>query len=564
MLKSREYIGLSLEGDFIKIVRLKLHKKGLKLVRLDKLKLIEPLKSKKKEVKQEIVESEDIFADDDSDSIFGLDDELDMDESSDTIEEIDLSDIGGADDLADVDLTQEASAARNNQELLVNYLDDFKKQKVNLGLNIEIGNTIFQIFKDLNYKELKKKEAKQNIYGKLEAIYGEPPSEDYFDYYIRENGNLVLASVDEESKILRLVNQASDSYDRNYYVSDVIPDEAAMVGLYKTHYKEERAKISGLIQFGPDKCRMIFVQGHDILQVSPVINEGTGTKNFLNTIFSKILFQLDTGEIPGVDRFILYNNSVGDSAVEFFKKNFPDLVCENFRFNEELLSYEDSIDPIVQDFTTAIGVATKSTGTADKFYPELSFLPEYVSDKQKIFKLHWHGFLLLILIGASPVILNHFYQKYSAQIDQLESQTNRLQMQLNEIRPLVEESEMLSAQLSQMQAQLGLLTELSRDNIRWTVTLDRFNRAVEEVGGLWINSFRQNNDVIMVDGYSLTRERIPQLANQFPNVTLLSVRREEIRERDIFYFNFMIRRVVEDESQFTPSEAREIENLINQ
>ncbi|MEX0823392.1 MAG: PilN domain-containing protein, partial [Balneolaceae bacterium] len=101
------------------------------------------------------------------------------------------------------------------------------------------------------------------------------------------------------------------------------------------------------------------------------------------------------------------------------------------------------------------------------------------------------------------------------------------------------------------------------NNIRWTVTLDAFNAAVEETGGMWINSFRQNEDVIMLDGYSLTRNSIPELASKFPEVTLLSVRLEEIREREIYYFNMMLRDVVEDTSRFTPENSREIQQLLN-
>jgi len=104
---------------------------------------------------------------------------------------------------------------------------------------------------------------------------------------------------------------------------------------------------------------------------------------------------------------------------------------------------------------------------------------------------------------------------------------------------------------------------LSAENIKWSVTVDHFNQAAEEVGGLWINSFRQNNDVLMVDGYSLNRERIPMLANQFDSVTLLSVQREEVREREVFYFNMMIRSVIDDTSRYTPENVRSLNDLIN-
>jgi Tfp pilus assembly protein PilN len=570
MFKSREYLGISLEGEYLKIARVRPSKDGLQLVRLDKLKLVEQLKTEPKPAFESesggasaFSDTDDVFTEEDPEAIFGFDDEDEDD--TDDLAELDLSSIDeGPDDFNDTDLVQETDTARSNQELLVRYLDDFSKSKIMMSLNIENGNTIFQIVRDSNYGNLKKKEVEQTVREKLEAIYGNSPQADFFDYLVRDDGTLVIASIDEESHTLQLVNQAAEMFDRNYYITDVIPDESAMVGLYRTHYEDNKDQITGLIQFGPTKCRMIFVQGHEVLQVSPVINEGTNSKNFLNTIFSKILFQLDTGDIPGVDRLIVFNNTVGEKATDFFRQNFPDLICEEFQFDSGKMQIDESLKETASAFSTAIGIAALSAnGNKDK-YPPLSFLPKYVSENQKVFQLQWHGIAILVLIGLSPIILNHFYQQNQSQIDQLQSDNTRIQSSINELTPLVEESNALSAQIAELSGQLTLLTDLSRDNIRWTVTLDRFNQAVEQVGGLWINSVRQNNDVLMVDGYSLTRERIPLLANQFPEVTLLSVRREEIREREVFVFNMMIRRVVTDESEFTPERAREIDDMLNQ
>ncbi len=565
MFKSREYIGISLEGEFLKIARIKPRKKGFELVRLDKLKLVNPIVTEKKKdaVGAKEISSEDVFSEEDSDDIFGL--ELDDDQGDEDIEEIDLDELGGtADmDIEESDLLQESSQVKSNEELLANFLDDFKKNKVTIALNNEMGNTIFQVIRSENFNELKKKEVSQIVLEKLEAIYGSATTDDYYKYIIRKDGSLVLASIDEESPVLQLATKTVEKFNQKFYIHDVYPDELLMAGLFKNHYEKHDQEITGLLQIGPQKCRMVFMKGHEILQVSPVINEGTSDKNFLNTIFSKILFQLDTGEIPGLDRFILFNNAVGENASDFFRKNFPDLQVEDFKFNPELFSFEPAMKETLPGFTTVIGLASAAAGVGKENYPALTFLPKYVSDRQKTFKLHWHGFLLLILIGASPVILNHFYQQNVAEIDRLTFETNTLQSQINELQPLVDEAEELTMRLGQMQSQLQLLGELSEGNIRWSVTLDEFNRAVENVGSTWVNSFRQNNDVIMVDGYSLFRERIPALANRFDSVTLMSVRREEVRERDVFYFTMMIRRVIDDEARFTPDNTRSVNELLN-
>ncbi|MDZ7680199.1 MAG: hypothetical protein U5J63_00470 [Fodinibius sp.] len=152
--------------------------------------------------------------------------------------------------------------------------------------------------------------------------------------------------------------------------------------------------MTGIIQFGKDNCRVVFMKGEDVWLVSPIINEGTTKKSFMNTIFSKILFQLDTGEVPNLDRLILANNTVGDSAVEFFEENFPDITVENLRFAEDFIETEN----IDESSITGIYDCNWSSywllrGLVMRLSQKFRLCPKYVVDRQKIFKLQWHGML---------------------------------------------------------------------------------------------------------------------------------------------------------------------------
>lgn len=561
MFKSKEFIGISYNGESVSIARVQSAGKKLHIVRLDKLKLVKPIVYKEKapaEPDFDLMDEEDT----DADSIFGLEDdeEIGVDDSDDSIEEIDLSDI--EDDTSidtgdDLDLADEAYEPQSNEELIFNYLSELGNKKKEIAVNIPSGDTVFQINTEGSYSEMKKKELKELVENKIHAIYGELPNKDHYDYRIREDNSLIIGSTDRESPMLSLILNAKKQYDQNYFITDVVADESVLVGLYKTHYETNTEEITGLLQIGPEKCRMLFMLGSKILQISPVINEGFNKRSYLNTIFSKILFQLDTGEIPGIDRLIIFNNPSGNKTLDFFRTSFSDLAVENFSFDEEKVEYQESLKEIIPSFTTAIGVAAVAARSEVQKNVHLSFLPDYVADQQKIFKLQWHGFVLLLLIGISPVLLNYFYQQNVTEIDQLQLQSDRLNSQISNIEPAVQESESLTQSLNQMDNQLTLLTDLSENNIRWTVTIDTFNGAVNEVGNIWINSFRQNNDVLMVDGFSTQQRHIPELARKFSNVTLLNVRKQQIRDRDIYFFTMMIREVIDDKSRFTPQSARE-------
>lgn len=560
MLESREYIGISLEEDVIKIARVQPYKKGVRLVRLDQLKLTESLKSEKQEqpVFQQSTEQST-----DPDPMFGFGETSEERQGSE-IDELDLDNLDtGFEDLGEGDLVDESSLSKSNEEVLVRYLDDLGKKKKYLVLNIPSGDTIFQVIKNNNYHQVKRKQLADLVLDKLNSLYGHQPAEDFYDYLIRKNGALVIASVDSESATLRLVNNTKEMYGKKYHIRDVIPDEAAVVGLYRRHYQAGKQEITALLQFSGSQCRMIFMRGHEVLHIPAVINEGTKSSTFLNTVFSKILFQLDTGEIPELNRIIIFNNTLGEKAIDFLRKNFSSTHVAEFSFNKEIFSYDLSLETILPGFTTAIGIASSAVKSEKDNYPALSFLPNYIAEKQKTFKLQWHGYVLLFLIGMSPAVLNYFYQKNLAEINRLENRQVLLQSQIADLNPLVEEYERLSLRLSDMQDQLTLLTDLSRDNIRWSVTFDEFNSAVEETDGMWISSFRQNEDVIMIDGYSMNRENIPELAGRFPSVTLLSVRRDEVQETELFFFTMMVRQVVTDQNRFTQDDSKDIEQIIN-
>ncbi|REL38232.1 hypothetical protein DYD21_06385 [Rhodohalobacter sp. SW132] len=580
MFKPKEYIGISLEGDSIKVARVVSEKNQLRLIRVDQLTLVEPIKKAQPASVLEKEPAGDVFDDDelDADLIFGLDDDSPDPEpeskkegsskssDDDIFGEIDLDDLD-----ADVfsedeneDLVSQSDDSISNEKLIYDYLTTVESDNKQVAVNIPAGDTVFQFLSDLNYSEIKKKEVLEILEEKLYALYNRKPNEELYDFKIRDDGTLIIGSVDNESPTLKLMLQAGERFNLKSQVQDVLPDESVMMGMYRTHYEMNSEIITALLQIGKKKSRLLFMKGDQLLQVSPVINEGFDHKNYLSTIFSKILFQIDTGEVPALDQLIIFNNGNGKKVTDFFQSSFSELNVEEFAFNSDKLLYEESLTEIVPFYTTAIGLAEIAAKGDIRKNIDLSFLPSYVVDQQKIFRLQWHGVLLLVLIGLSPIILNFFYQQNSAEIDSLQLRSNQLNMMIADVNPLVTRSEELSQELSLMQDQLNLLRELNEDNIRWTVTMDRFNRALQNTGSTWITSFRQNDDVLMVDGYSLFKDRIPLLAGQFETVTLLNVRKQELRERDIFSFSMMIREVVDDRSLFTPGESAEIQQASTQ
>jgi len=571
MFKKKEFIGVSLEGETLKIAHVVSDKKKLRLVRMDQLTLVEPIKKPQDRQSVESDMQDDLFdAEQDADLIFGLDDEEtanenelaedDADDTEDFEDEIfgdlDLDSFEEDDDdfIHDADdLIAESSDSFTNKSVIRDYLSSVTNDRKVIAVNVPAGETVFQFLDEMNYSDVKKKELLEIIEDKLRAVYDREPTEDLYDFNIRDDGTLIIGSLDSPSPALDLVFEYGQKQNQDYTIADVTPDESIMMGMYRTHYRMDDEIVTALLQIGEKKSRLLFMRGSKLLQVSPVINEGFANKNYLNTIFSKILFQIDTGEVPALDQLIIFNNGKGVKVLDFFRSSFSELIVEEFEFNRDILEYDESQSGTVSVYSTAIGLACVAANNEVESNIDLSFLPSYVIDQQKIFKLQWHGIAILVLIGLAPIFLNYLYQQNQAEIKSLQNESSQLQTMIGNLEPLVQRSDNLTQELATMDEQLTLLTDLNRDNIRWTVTMDLFNRAVQNTGNTWITSFRQDEDVLLVDGFSMYKSRIPTLASQFEEVTLLNVRKQEMRERDIFAFSMMIRNVVADSSAFTPS-----------
>jgi hypothetical protein len=374
---------------------------------------------------------------------------------------------------------------------------------------------------------------------------------------------LLLVSIDDEPQILDLINASEHLYSGKLIINDVIPDESLIIGLFRANYDVDSQSITALIQYSEENCRIIFLKGDKLLLISPMIIEGSASRKFLNTVFSKILFQLDTGEVPNLDRIILCNNNLGQEAVSFFDERFPDIEVSDFIYNEDIFDTKELDQSTIASFTSAISLAWADAGFMKSSYPDVSFLPTYIKERQKIFKLQWHGFLLLALIILVFPISNYFYLDYASRIENLKDSISNRKIEIRSLETTVQEYNRISTELSDIQSQLVLLDELSQGILTWTVNLDLVNKGIDNIDSIWLTNFEQSGeDGIEISGIALYRNRIPMVADIFSEAILKNVQTILIREKEVYQFSYEIPRVVANKERYTPESAKGLKEAL--
>lgn len=534
--------GVSLEDDKLRVATVTFNKGKMKVLRLNTVNLITPVR--KGAGSPPPPSDEPILG---SSLLLDLDDEETTKPAKPSIatpaEEFDMS----------KDIPIEGIEVESNATQMTEILNGESPKSVSLALNIPIGETYFQVVSDLNHKKLGKKKTLRELKERVNAYYGQVVTDDQVRYYVRDDGSLFVASIGSNIESLDILDSALPMYQGKVNVREVIPDEAVLVGLTRANYKLQDQQFTCIIHAEDTRTAVLFLQGKRVHTILPVINEGRKNPKFVRTVFSKILFEIDRGKIPTLDQVIVTSDTVDEQMGNYLREQFIDIDVEAFQFNPDIFEIDESIEiGELQDHLRAIGVAWAAGAGSESDFPGLSFVPERVLLRQQVFKLGWHGYLLLGIIALFPFIFNYRFQQISREYEANEQTIGFLDAQIAETKPISDTVDQFMADFNDYSARLGLLDTLSAETRKWSTTMAGINESTREIRSIWIRSLAsQPGGGILIQGSSLSRDRIPMISESFENAVILSVQERDGRPT-VYDFTLLVTRIVEDESIFNP------------
>ncbi|MCC5942376.1 MAG: SPOR domain-containing protein [Balneolaceae bacterium] len=542
-MAKKEFIGITYESDRLRLARIRATKAGLELLEVDTIHLPQPILSQREPApgQQDFSGEYDGIFEAETSPATGLDDLDDLENFDFEEGGEESADLGGLDN--DFDMTRPkdiSEAAEDNEQMLAQYVAKYSSSKLNIGLHIPFGKTTFQFFKNVDPSKMKKRDRKEFFEEKLRPIFGRDILEEHYSWVKIGENDCLLAYNPNDLELLNLVELAETYSKKKLLVKDRQPDESIWAGLVRTNYNTEADEITGLIALGEKSSRIMFMKGSEIISVLPIITEGEEEENILNTIFSKILFEIDKGEIPKINRMLLVRSAkLSEKALKYFKKQFEDIEVDYFTLHPERFTYSDEImnsPEYLQPYITAIGAAWAASGENAKEFAGFSLVPEYVLENQRTLKIEWHGIMILALIALTPLFLNNLYNDRSDTLQQLEQQNRLLQTEIDELRPIANMTEDLIQDAMVINGENDRLLELARYSQKWSEVLRTFNNGVADIPGVWLTSLRTSDPHLNISGISLSREQIPVIARLFSDMNINQVTETEIRGQRVYTF----------------------------
>ncbi len=431
----------------------------------------------------------------------------------------------------------ESTGSEDNNAVLLGLLSPYKPTEYVLSYSIAEPSLYYHTME--SPQGLKGAKLKKRIIEDLQTTRSAASPIDAIDHITTAEGGL-MAVVREDGVSLYSAIEGIKPFIGNRLPRFTLMESAdiALMGLARANYGFAPEEISVIIYVGVEFSRLIFMKGAEFFHFAPVIGEGYEAPNIPNTIYARLLLEQDGLGIPRVDRILVAGEGRRVDFEEFLKAQLPEVDIQYLRApyvdtSQLPAEVQDKIPEYAVPIATAWKVLQQSHPA---FYPT-NLLPESILEGQKVFKLAWHGLVLMGLIFVSTFFFTAQITTVREQISSRETELERKQTQVKVNDELRSTIDSLNRQLAGFDVALEVYNKMVPGFDRWSGVATKIDSGFQALSGIWLTEVdAKENGVMTLSGFTLYRSRIPMLVKLFDNSVLKTVEVEEIRTKTVYRF----------------------------
>jgi len=319
--------------------------------------------------------------------------------------------------------------------------------------------------------------------------------------------------------------------------------EVALMGMVRASYPSSPEEITAVLYTGTAYGRVIFLKGGEYLRFSPPIPlEELESSQALQMLFSRILLEQDISGVPELSRLLLSGECVRMGALPFFRSQFPEAEVD-YLVPAILRADEEEEKARLATFAVPIALAWKALDPRNPLFYPTDLLPGYIRERQKVYKVAWHGLLLLTLTCASALFLLWQAKLQNERIRDARQELERIEAAISEAERGLDalgRVDSLQRLVERYKDEEAFMDTLSVGASRWSLILEHLARATRETGGVWFDGLSPSGDRIALSGVAFYRNRIPELAKRLNGATVLRVTTEEVRGHPVYRFEMLL------------------------
>jgi TolA-binding protein len=366
-----------------------------------------------------------------------------------------------------------------------------------------------------------------------------------FDTIINNDNSgysLVFEGIHDTFTLLEKVQPILNIKNIKYFHSE--PLETALTKSVLSFFDFPHDQYALILFLTKDTKIAVILQGHNFVKSFPLIIQATDKDIIREAIVSKIMLEQDISAINITQNVVVAGDYCSKDDISFFKENFNSSSVNAFSFNNpnrDHFSFNVEIDPKINDldipkFLPSISLCLNILHPKNKTNLNVNLLPQLVIDKQKIFKLNWHGFLALSLVFASTIWTTYGVLNANIELRKVQAQNQQYMFQLNQKKSFENVLRQFTTQLESFESGRKQVTDIIKNKNQWAFIFNKITNYCSSHSYFWINEIKGNEENFNVIGTSYNKNNISAFSYLFPEASIKKIALNKIENEVVWDF----------------------------
>lgn len=318
-----------------------------------------------------------------------------------------------------------------------------------------------------------------------------------------------------------------------YQLADA--NDVAITDYFKIHGLSDKRTL--LVYLGQD-FRKAFVFDNGIWK-NTLILQISQHEPEPDIIYSKLSLAMDSAGESDPERIVICGDYASRDIIDNLQKQYHDVNVETLSFSHLMVDSEKAElfdSAYLTQYAMPIALACKALHPDDDRLSSTNFLPGRILESQKVFKIAWHGFLVLVLIFLMVLLATVSILKASQTIRTEKTLKRELDFTLAQKRKEAAEIQQIRTELENQEKSIEALKTILEGKNFWTEILNIGNRIFSSHPTSWLTNLKRDKETFFISGVTTRRASIVDFANAFPNSQIRKVTLNKIRNTSTWAF----------------------------
>lgn len=402
-------------------------------------------------------------------------------------------------------------------------------------------NLIYHVYEGDVY--IKRKDSLEALTEEISKSKNITPQKGSLDFVEITDDRLLATIIDGSVECLPLIKSVANYVGKEQPRINVIKSAEVSLAYYISKVKKfKEDEYSIIVYVGKEYSKLIFLKNGLIAHIGSTLDVGMSNIHTYDVYFSKILLEMETGNIPVINNIVVCGEDVSETLILSFFGTFPEADITRLEFDSfDLSSLNETEKSLISAYSIPLAAAIDYFDTLDKKYKGISLLPKEIIEERKFFQFSWHSLAVLPLLFIVTVYFTIKILERRSEINLISKQIIEKEEIINNNQAIIEQIELLENRISSFGVITSKLDTLAVGRGIITALSSKISDFADSKQNLWLTKIDwSDNKNIEVEGFSTARSSITDFVNTIEGSSLKNINTETLRERKIYRFNLTI------------------------